>query len=156
MTVRVPRLPFSLDPLMAEAKRRARQRHMLIALAVLLAGLAVGLTFAFRSPDIASPNARVSTKVLRPTNPRQPGNHAIPNLYLQVRGSAGVLARVEHGFAGAPFVPARTAQGHEVCTINYTVATGRYAGQEVTFQVYGNNPLAGQACVAVRQNLPRL
>jgi hypothetical protein len=46
------RLPFSLDPLMAEAKRRARQRRGLVALGVLLvAGLAAGLTFAFRSPS---------------------------------------------------------------------------------------------------------
>jgi hypothetical protein len=57
MTLRAPRLPFSLDPLIAEAKRRARQRRMLIALGVLLvAGLAAGLTFAFRSPGGGSPN----------------------------------------------------------------------------------------------------
>jgi hypothetical protein len=57
MAVRVPRLPFSLDPLMAEAKRRARQRRLLIALGVLLvAGLAAGLTFAFRSPGGGSPS----------------------------------------------------------------------------------------------------
>jgi hypothetical protein len=56
MTLRVPRLPFSLDPLIAEAKRRARQRRVLIALGVLLvAGLAAGLTFAFRSPGGGSP-----------------------------------------------------------------------------------------------------
>ena len=36
MTAHVPRLPFSLDPLMAEAKRRARQRRFLVALLVLL------------------------------------------------------------------------------------------------------------------------
>ena len=56
MTVRAPRFPFTLDPLMAEAKRRARQRRVLIALAVLLAALAIGLTFAFRSPGGRSPN----------------------------------------------------------------------------------------------------
>jgi hypothetical protein len=51
-------LSFSLDPLMAEAMRRARQRRMLIALAALLIGLAVGLTFAFWSPGGRSPNGR--------------------------------------------------------------------------------------------------
>ena len=87
MTVRVPHLPFSLDPLVAEAKRRARQRRMLVALAVLLAGLALGLIFAFRSPG-GSPNGglRVTTgmtaKAVRATagpplridrsNPRNP------------------------------------------------------------------------------------
>src|SRR6476660_560900 len=53
----IRRLPFSLDPLMAEAKRRTRQRRVLIGLGVLLvAGLAAGLTFAFRSPGGGSPN----------------------------------------------------------------------------------------------------
>jgi peptidoglycan hydrolase-like protein with peptidoglycan-binding domain len=57
MTLQVPRLPFSLDPLMAEAKRRARQRRTLIALGVLgLAGLAGGLPLAFRSPGGGSTN----------------------------------------------------------------------------------------------------
>ena len=57
MTVRVPRLPFSVDPLIAEAKKRARQRRLLIALAVLLlAGMTAGLTSAFRSPGGGSPN----------------------------------------------------------------------------------------------------
>src|SRR4051812_17331075 len=45
------RFRFSLDPLIAEAKRRARQRRVLIALVVLLlAGLAAGLTLAPRAP----------------------------------------------------------------------------------------------------------
>jgi len=44
-----PRFRFSLDPLIAEAKRRARQRRVLIAL-VLLAGLVAGLTLALRAP----------------------------------------------------------------------------------------------------------
>ena len=57
MMVRVPRLPFSVDPLIAEAKKRARQRRALIALAVfLIAVLAAGLTSAFRSPGGGSPN----------------------------------------------------------------------------------------------------
>lgn len=46
MTVRVPRLPLSLDPLMAEARRRARQRRLLVtlaAVAVVAAGAALGL-----------------------------------------------------------------------------------------------------------------
>jgi hypothetical protein len=57
MLASLGRFPFSLDPLIAEAKRRARQRRTLIALALLLlAGLAAGLTFAFRSPGGGSPN----------------------------------------------------------------------------------------------------
>jgi hypothetical protein len=45
------RLPFSLDPLMAEAKRRMRNRRFLIAAIVLgLAAIAAGVTFALRAP----------------------------------------------------------------------------------------------------------
>jgi hypothetical protein len=50
--VRVPPLPFSLDPLIAEAKRRARQRRLLIAVAVVVVGgLAAALTFGLRSSN---------------------------------------------------------------------------------------------------------
>jgi hypothetical protein len=48
MTLHLPRLPFALDPLIAEAKRRARQRRVL-ALAALFLVLATGLAFGFRS-----------------------------------------------------------------------------------------------------------
>jgi hypothetical protein len=48
MTLRVPRLPFSLDPLIAEAKRRARRRRLLLTLGV-AAGGAVAVTFALQS-----------------------------------------------------------------------------------------------------------
>ena len=42
MTAHVPRLPFSLHPLIAEAKRRARQRRVLFAAVVLVLALAAG------------------------------------------------------------------------------------------------------------------
>lgn len=50
MTVHDRRLPWGLDPLIKEARRRARQRRTLIALAVLLLILAAGLTLFLRSP----------------------------------------------------------------------------------------------------------
>jgi len=46
MTAHVPRLPFSLDPLMAEAKRRATQRRVIFSAAVLVA-VALGLALFF-------------------------------------------------------------------------------------------------------------
>jgi hypothetical protein len=50
MTVHLPRLAFSLDPLIAEAKRRARQRRLLLAVVCAVAALAVGgAVFATRS-----------------------------------------------------------------------------------------------------------
>jgi len=47
MTVRAPRLPFSLDPLIAEAKQRARRRWLVMALIVAM--LAGGTAAALRS-----------------------------------------------------------------------------------------------------------
>lgn len=59
MTLHVPRLPLALDPLIAEAKRRARHRRLLvIALLFALVALAVGATFALRSsPSSGGPGA---------------------------------------------------------------------------------------------------
>ena len=56
MTVHIPRLPFSLDPLMAEAKRRARQRRVLVTLAaVVVAAVGVGLTVELRGLGSVTP-----------------------------------------------------------------------------------------------------
>jgi hypothetical protein len=52
MILRASRLPLSLDPLIREAKRRARQRRLLLAVvAILVAGAAVGASLALRSPE---------------------------------------------------------------------------------------------------------
>jgi hypothetical protein len=52
MTLHVLRLPLSLDPVIAEAKRRARQRRLLLSVvAVLIAGAALGAAFAVRSSN---------------------------------------------------------------------------------------------------------
>jgi hypothetical protein len=50
MTAHVPRLPFSLDPLVAEAKRRARQRRVLViaVVVVVVIGAVAGTTLALR------------------------------------------------------------------------------------------------------------
>jgi hypothetical protein len=52
MTVHVPRLPFALDPVIAEAKRRMRQRRLLVTVGlVLVAGAVVGVVLAARGPN---------------------------------------------------------------------------------------------------------
>jgi hypothetical protein len=49
MTLHIPRLPFALDPLIAEAKRRARQRQVLMALvAVVVVAAGAVLTVELR------------------------------------------------------------------------------------------------------------
>jgi hypothetical protein len=94
MTVWGTRLPFSLDPLMAEAKRRARERRMLIALAVLLAGLAVGLTFAFPSPGGHSPNGAGLTSANH-SNSQNAGG-------VQLAVTPGMTAKAVLAAAGRP------------------------------------------------------
>jgi hypothetical protein len=60
MTARALHLPFGLDPLMAEAKRRARQRRLLVAVVamVLLGGGAAGAAFALRSANGLTPASK--------------------------------------------------------------------------------------------------
>jgi hypothetical protein len=61
MTLHAWRLPFALDPLIREAKRRARQRRVLGVLGVVLAaGLVAGLTLALRSPG-GTPSGGLAT-----------------------------------------------------------------------------------------------
>lgn len=50
MTEHAPGLPFSLDPLIAEAKRRMRRRRLLVVAVLLTAAAAVGSVYATRSP----------------------------------------------------------------------------------------------------------
>lgn len=80
MTVHVPGLPFSLDPLMAEAKRRMRKRRVHIAvLVVLIGGGASGAGVALTS---SSPVRSVSgacggwTGYYAYAVPAQPGHPA--------------------------------------------------------------------------------
>jgi Tol biopolymer transport system component len=64
MTLHVPRLPFSFDPLIAEAKRRMRWRRLLLAVVVLgiaaaaMAAAAFTLQSGSRSPASVPPVAR--------------------------------------------------------------------------------------------------
>lgn len=77
MAEHVPRPPFSLDLLIAEAKRRARQRRTLIVLAALfLAALAAGLAFAFGSFGGGSPNGSGPASALQHATTDQGGHQA--------------------------------------------------------------------------------
>jgi hypothetical protein len=67
MTVPVFRLPFSLDPLIAEAKGRARQRRLLVAMLLLVVAVA-GAGFALGSSGSSRPVAALG----RQTAGRQP------------------------------------------------------------------------------------
>src|SRR5947209_6599466 len=59
MEERVPRFGISLDALMAEAKRRARQRRLLLAVFG-VAAVAVGATVAFHPWGSGTPSGRAA------------------------------------------------------------------------------------------------
>ena len=69
MTTHVSRLPFALDRLMAEAKRRMRRRRIAVVLLVLLAG-AAALTLALRPVGGPGP-----TRAVRPAQSPQARAH---------------------------------------------------------------------------------
>lgn len=55
MTQHAPRLPFSLDPLIAEAKQRMRRRRLLVlALTLALAGAVAGAVLAVQAPSASA------------------------------------------------------------------------------------------------------
>ncbi len=66
VTTHVPRLSFSLDPLIAEAKRRMRQRRLLAA-ALVLAAAATGGFFALRGSNGSGEHVTASGRSYRGT-----------------------------------------------------------------------------------------
>lgn len=96
MTAPVLRLPFSLHPLMKEAKRRARHRRVRLTIAALVvAGLAAGLALAFRSagrPAVA-PTTKSPIRVALTAQNHQPRPSRRPNWHwwysVKVRTAAG-------------------------------------------------------------------
>src|ERR1700749_253409 len=60
MTLHALRLPFALDPLIAEAKRRARQRRVLLAIAVAVVVAVAIVTAEFMIRASAAPVPRAA------------------------------------------------------------------------------------------------
>jgi hypothetical protein len=112
MTVRVPRLPVSLDPLIAEAKRRARRRRLLLVLGV-AAGGAVAVIFALQSG--AGPA-------------RAPSGGSVSN---EGPVLASGVARVTGGTVVATVTPDSGAIGQSVRTIQVATAPVDASGKFV-------------------------
>jgi hypothetical protein len=82
MTVCVRRVPFSLDPLIVEAKRRARQRRLLLAVfALVMAGGALGAALAVRS---SSGGAGATVASRHPNSALADCAEGVPGLGFQV------------------------------------------------------------------------
>jgi hypothetical protein len=72
MTLHIPRLPFSVDPLMAEAKRRARRRRLLLL--GVFAGAVAAVTVALQSgsgPSLTRSPKTASRPPRQTTSPRR-------------------------------------------------------------------------------------
>lgn len=88
----VPRFQFSLDPLIAEAKRRMRKRRLMVAvLAVAVAGGAAGVAYALVSSTSVSQGVAVASPgIAAKPCPFYPVQHALQNCHS--RGSDWVLS----------------------------------------------------------------
>ena len=107
MTLHIPRLPFTLDPQMAEAKRRARRRRLILVLA-LAAGAVAAVTFNLQSgggsggassltgnvqpPRQTPPPHRVSSIQVIHDGPLSSVNMMVNNLWQGRVGNRWVLA----------------------------------------------------------------
>ncbi|HKO26384.1 MAG TPA: hypothetical protein VJU80_02925 [Solirubrobacteraceae bacterium] len=95
MIFRAPRLPLSLDPLIAEAKRRMRRRRLLMAaLVVALAGGAGGAGLALRGTGPGS-------DLQGPVAPRPPAQHIGAGPFVLSGGFAGGAASGLWGDGGS-------------------------------------------------------
>jgi hypothetical protein len=77
MTLHIPRLSFSLDPLMAEAKRRALRRRVILFLA-LAAGALAAVTFTLQLGD-GSGGAFSPKSTVQPTR-QTPSPHRVSSI----------------------------------------------------------------------------
>jgi hypothetical protein len=104
MTARPRRVPFALDPLVAEARRRARQRRALVVATVVVAiGAVAGATLAFRlghQPAAATkPTGTIFGGIVRGgTHFPSPGNYVAGTVTVSsTRGGAVATVNVLQG-----------------------------------------------------------
>jgi hypothetical protein len=134
MTSSAPRLPFSIDPLIAEANRRMRRRRLLVA-AVVLVAIAAGAAMATRPPGNPAPSGsggalsgpgRVGSVRIDPAG-------AIGSLQMNRSTAAQVIA-----FAGRPSVERR----HHDRYVAYTVLGYGCAEGAGTQRYWASYPIA--------------
>ena len=153
MTAYVPRLRFSLDPLIAEAKRRARGRRLLLLALAVAAGGAAAATVALRSSDspprtaVAAEPCRISQMDLVPGRGGVAAGtymrdfalvnasytsctlHGWPNLRLLLGNGRIVSPRVQRDHYGTDKVlPARTIRVNSGGAASFRVAASDGTG----------------------------
>jgi len=132
MTAHLPHLPISLDPLMAEARRRARQRRVLVAL-VVAAAVAAGavLGFELRGPGSAAPVPAKLTVLAVLQN----GGRAL--FHLRCDPAAGNVAQPAQACAAIAAQPSLVTNPKPFYdfgpnTVYFTI-TGRFNGRPVHY-----------------------
>jgi len=100
MTASASSLPFSLDPLMAEAKRRMRQRRFLIVVvAILVAGGATGSVFALRSRSSEPTTLTFRSPTIVTLTKAQSGASVIcKNARMTTKGRVPAAGQPAHGW----------------------------------------------------------
>lgn len=132
MTVGIPHLPFSLDPLMAEARRRARQRRVLltlVALAVVGAGTVLAVELRGLG-SVASVPAKLTVLAVR-----ENGGRAL--FHLRCDPAGGNVARPAKACAAIAAQPSLVTNPKPFFdggpnTVYFTI-TGRLNGKPVHF-----------------------
>jgi hypothetical protein len=109
MTAQASRFPFSLDPLIAEAKRRARRRHSLLAWLLVLIAAGTGVAVVSTHPSASTAGTNVSTLAAHwhATQTCHNGGIAIVPA-MQVVGSVSGRMQVSMSFATADSIAQRT------------------------------------------------
>jgi hypothetical protein len=147
MTFGIPRLPFTLDPLIAEARQRTKMRRLLIMTAALLAagGLA-GATVARRSlSGSGSPPSHRYTFTVGSVNPsRLVDATKYVSIISPVALSRRKLARTPlFNITGAFHLAQEPARGSLICTFARKIAGSTTFpsanGTTVTVRVYGRD-----------------
>lgn len=142
----LPRLPFSADPLIAEAKRRARIRQLLVVAAVVvLAGSVAGATLALRSAGGGIGNQarhRYTFSVDSVNSSRVVNAVNYVSLLSPVALSRKKLTRTPlFNMAGAFHLVGKRTRGSVVCSFAKTIADSttfpNANGKTVTVKVYG-------------------
>ena len=142
MTASVSQLPFSLDPLMAEAKRRMHRRRVLVAVVLLLAA-AAATGISLTRPWSGGGAARHYTFAVKAVN----SSRVVNDVSFVALGSPVALSRKRltrtplFDIAGGFYLTKTRARGSVLCsfakriTDSATFPTAN--GKTVTVKVYG-------------------
>jgi hypothetical protein len=90
---RIPKWSFSVDPLIAEAKRRMRRRRLLVAAVIVVLAGAGAVFFALRNGGSHPAGRVVGAGSLPPLPTPRPPDHVVLNVFGQPSSSAEIAGR---------------------------------------------------------------